>query len=103
MVFDVNQRDTFDNLSRWIQWMQDNGSPSTQFLLIGTKIDAGSRQVTPDEALAFAQAGGAFSYIEVSGKTGDNVHEIVDQIGAFVCPLARAGDIELHVREQRSC
>jgi small GTP-binding protein len=108
MVFDVNRHESLDDLPYWIKWLRCNGPSNAQLLLIGTQTDGGSRKVSTEEGQRFAQECGAFSYIECSAMTRDNVHEIVDQLGAFLpehpadAPAAAAAPAEAQAEIQTS-
>jgi small GTP-binding protein len=87
IVFNVFNGDGFDQLPFWIKMFRQNSLPQAPFILVGTQADLESDRVVSIEAAhAFARENGALSYLEVSGKTGTNVHEIVDQIEAFCLP-----------------
>jgi small GTP-binding protein len=103
IVFDLRDRQSFEDLSRWIQLLRQHAPADTQILLIATKADCEDRQVRMEEVHAFAKGCGAFSYLEVSGRTGDNVHEIVDQIGAFVRPTISAPVATQAAPKRRCC
>jgi small GTP-binding protein len=88
IVFNVIERQGFEKLPIWIRMVQDSVHREAKFILVGTQIDQESeRVVSIEEGYRFAKENGALSYVEVSGKTGENVHEIVDLIEAFCLPV----------------
>jgi small GTP-binding protein len=87
LVFSVVDRQSFNNLHLGIQIVGESMFSEAKFILVGTQIDRESRRIVSiEEGYAFAKQTGALSYLEVSGKTGENVHEIVDLIEAFHLP-----------------
>jgi Ras-related protein Rab-2A len=102
IVFDLSRRQSFEDLSGWVEWLRRSAPVHAQILLIAAQADCEHRQVSMEEVHAFAKGCGAFGYVEVSGRTGDNVHEIVDQIGAFVRPVPSVA-VVTHVKSKRCC
>lgn len=39
IVYDITKRDTFDNISRWLEEAKQNGNPKLTFTLVGNKSD----------------------------------------------------------------
>ncbi|MCF2139638.1 MAG: GTP-binding protein [Candidatus Lokiarchaeota archaeon] len=73
LCYDVSNRRTFENLSKWMQELEDNcGKIPT--LLVGNKIDL-DREVSREEGLDFAMKHG-FLFMECSAKTGENVQDM---------------------------
>lgn len=77
LLFDLSNRDSFENVEKWLQDVKDVARDDVVLILIGNKSDLeGKRQVTHDEASDFAQKHN-MKYFEVSAKTGDNVSEAI--------------------------
>ena len=76
VVYDIASRDSFNNVSTWIEDCK-NQSPKTIFMvLVGNKSDlAERRQVQTEEGQELADKYGLLFY-ETSAKTGDNVESI---------------------------
>ena len=76
VVYDISSRDTFNNVSSWIEDCK-NQSPKTIFMiLVGNKSDLEDRrQVSKDEGQELADKYG-LQFYETSAKTGDNVDAI---------------------------
>ena len=76
LVYDVNNRRSFDGLNFWINELNKYGPqdwPITK-ILVGNKIDLNKRVVSQEEANEFAKSKG-FRYIESSVKNDFNVEE----------------------------
>jgi DnaJ homolog subfamily C member 27 len=55
LVFDVGDRDSFTGLEAWLAEMRAHGLPAEAFLvLVGNKSDRARREVSTDEARAWA-------------------------------------------------
>ena len=76
VVYDISSRDSFNNVSTWIEDCK-NQSPKTIFMvLVGNKSDlADRRQVNTEEGQELADKYG-MQFYETSAKTGENVEKI---------------------------
>ena len=76
VVYDISSRDSFNNVSTWIEDCK-NQSPKTIFMvLVGNKSDLNDkRQVNTEEGQELADKYG-LQFYETSAKTGDNVEAI---------------------------
>lgn len=80
IVFDVTNKQTFDNTARWVEDVKNERGTEAIMVLVGNKVDKlEERCVTFEEASARAKELGAM-YIEVSAKTGDNIKSLFKQI-----------------------
>jgi small GTP-binding protein len=78
LLFDLTNRESFESIGRWLQDIRDVARVDVVTVLIGNKSDlADQRQVTTDEATAFAKEHG-MAYFETSAKTGSNVGDSVN-------------------------
>jgi small GTP-binding protein len=84
LVFDISNRESFDNIGKWLQDIRDVARSDVVTVLIGSKVDlADQRQVTTEEAQSFAKEH-AMSYFETSAKTGTTIKECVDACVAVI-------------------
>jgi small GTP-binding protein len=76
VVYDISSRDSFNNVSTWIEDCK-NQSPKTIFMvLVGNKSDLeDKRQVSKEEGQDLADKYG-INFFETSAKTGENVEEV---------------------------
>lgn len=73
MVYDITNRETFTNITHWMQQIKDNVETDPQILIVGNKSDLSSqRQVTLKEAMKLAKSYGC-QHFEVSAKTDQGV------------------------------
>lgn len=81
VVFDVTDRDSFNNVATWIEDIHNFGATNVPVALLGNKCDfpASQRVISAEEANAFAAAHG-IKYFETSAKTGTNVQEAFEHI-----------------------
>jgi small GTP-binding protein len=78
ILFDIANRNTFENIERWLQDVTAIARSDVVLILIGNKSDLeAQRQVRTEEALYFAQKYG-MNYFEVSAKTGANVTDAMN-------------------------
>jgi Ras-related protein Rab-1A len=83
LIFDITVKQTFINVSNWIQDLQKRTS-NVKIVIVGNKSDlADVRMVKYDEANAYAKKMGC-KYMETSAKESVNVHELFKEIGALV-------------------
>ena len=89
LVFDLTNRDSFENINRWLQDVKDVARSDVVTLLIGNKSDLcdspEKRQVTKEEAEEFAKQHN-MQYFETSAKTGN---QIADAINACVAVIEK--------------
>lgn len=84
LVFDVNDRNTYEKLEGWVVEHQQcaPGSSALQSVVVcGNKIDdtTNKRQVTTAEAQSWCKQRN-FTYMETSANTGANVNEAFDAL-----------------------
>lgn len=95
LVFDLTNRDSFDNITSWLTDIRNVARADVVTLLIGNKADlADKRQVSTEEAEAFAKEKG-MQYFETSAKTGANIQTAVDACVAVIEKNVGAGAYEV--------
>lgn len=90
IVFDLTSKESFQKLPKWIE---DIRNESTQMLIfiVGNKNDREDREVSKEEAEAFAEQNNAH-YMETSAKTGDNVEALFRKITELLPDTAKNGN-----------
>ena len=83
LVFDLSRRETFENLDKWLSKIEESCDPKVVTMLIGNKCDLPSRQISHEEAMAYAQSK-QISYMEVSAKTGINVKNVFSMVATNI-------------------
>lgn len=79
LIYDITKRKTFEKLNFWINDLKENSDDNLFVYLIGNKNDLEeNREVSYKEASEFAKEKN-FPYIEVSAKTGNNIHKLFDE------------------------
>jgi len=80
IVFDVTNRDTFDNVGKWVREARDV-EPAINILLVGNKIDLTlEREIPAKEAEALVARLNLNGYIETSARTGQGVNELFNKV-----------------------
>ena len=76
VVYDISSRDSFNNVSTWIEDCKNQSPKTIYMVLVGNKSDLEDRrQVSKEEGEELAGKYGLHFY-ETSAKTGDNVDAI---------------------------
>ena len=76
VVYDISSRDSFNNVSTWIEDCKNQSPKTIYMVLVGNKSDLEDRrQVSKEEGEELAGKYGLHFY-ETSAKTGDNVDDI---------------------------
>ncbi|KAG6890431.1 hypothetical protein C0995_008785 [Termitomyces sp. Mi166 len=74
LVYDITNRDSFVNLSRWLADARALGSPHLVAVLVGNKSDREEdREVEWEEASKWAAENTDVHFLEASSLTGDNI------------------------------
>ena len=100
VVYDISNRNSFNNVSTWIEDCR-NQSPKTIFMvLIGNKSDlADKRQVSTEEGRELAEKY-EMKFYETSAKTGENVNDIFND---SVDEIAKKMDQNYYDLEKDKC
>ena len=78
ICYDITRRDSFDNVSSWIEDCKAQCYKSVHMVLVGNKTDLNERRVvTTDEGKELADKLG-ISFYETSAKTGENVEKVFE-------------------------
>lgn len=81
VVYDICERNTFEDLPRWVRDARVEADPNCELILVGNKIDKqDQRKVSREEAEDFAKHHNINNYIEVSAKSGEHCNEIVSKL-----------------------
>jgi small GTP-binding protein len=78
VVYDVNNKDSFDHLADWIATFSEVAGINTTIAIVGNKCDvAESRKIGTDEGREWAQGSG-YLFFEASAKTGVGIPQIFE-------------------------
>lgn len=78
LVFDLTNKESFDNLNKWLNELKDNSPKDIVYCFAGNKVDLEEeRAVEYETAKEFANEN---LYYEVSSKTGNNVSLAFEQL-----------------------
>lgn len=83
LVYNVASRDSLINgCSDWLAALREEAPADIIIVLVGAKADcpADERQVSPEEAAAFAARHGLHASLEASARTGDGVDEAFEEV-----------------------
>lgn len=80
LVYDITDRETFNNLKRWLSEVQGHADRDIQLMLVGNKSDMESaRAVSIDEGKAFAEQHGLY-FVESSALKGEAVNHAFEYV-----------------------
>ena len=80
VVYDITDRDSFENLNSWLIEIEKNANKNVYKLLIGNKCDLeDKRKVTYQEGKEFASSNG-MQFIETSAKTDTKVKDAFEML-----------------------
>jgi len=97
-VYDISNKESFDNLTKWFQEVHKSYDQSNyEGLLVGNKLDLVEFRVIDFEtAKSFAEARG-FKYLETSAKDGTGTIELVEMLTDCVVERPSQKSMELEV------
>jgi len=99
LVYDITRRETFEHLTSWLEDCRKYSSSDITIMLIGNKSDLeSSRQVSAQEATAFAQTHGLV-FLETSAKTAHNVEQAFINSAKTIYEKVEKGSVELNTRD----
>jgi small GTP-binding protein len=95
VVYDISSRDSFNNVSTWIEDCKNQSPKSIHMILVGNKSDlADQRQVNTEEGQELADKYG-MQFFETSAKTGENVEQIFFSSADEIAKKIEDGSIDL--------
>ena len=88
VVYDITERESFDNLTSWLIEIEKNANKNVYKLLIGNKCDLeDKRKVTYQEGKDFAESNG-MNFIETSAKDNTKVQEAFELLTSEIMKSA---------------
>ena len=88
VVYDITERESFDNLTSWLIEIEKNANKNVYKLLIGNKCDLeDKRKVTYQEGKDFAESNG-MKFIETSAKDNTKVQEAFELLTSEIMKSA---------------
>ena len=79
VVYDITNKESFENLSSWLIEIEKNGNKNVYKFLIGNKCDMEPRNVTEDQGKKMAEEL-KISYFETSALNGQGIKEAFEQL-----------------------
>jgi small GTP-binding protein len=103
LVFDLSRRQTFEHVTDWLNDLRQIAEPDIVVVLVGNKADLtqqeeNKREVTRDEAEAWARRNGVLEYVETSAKSGENVEQAFMRVAERIFQNIQAGKYDLNDR-----
>ena len=84
IVYDVSNKESFDNVEIWKKDLEESISEDVPIFLWGNKIDqVDSRIITSDDGCNIAEKLN-IGFVETSAKNGTNIHELFTLIASNI-------------------
>ena len=100
VVYDITDRDSFENLNSWLIEIEKNANKNIYKLLIGNKSDLeDKRKVTYQEGKDFATING-MQFIETSAKTDSKVKDAFELLTQEIIKANVAKDKGMEKRDK---
>ena len=100
VVYDITDRDSFENLNSWLIEIEKNANKNVYKLLIGNKSDLEEkRKVTYQEGKDFATSNG-MQFIETSAKTPFKVQEAFELLTQEIIKASVTKDRGMEKKEK---
>ena len=96
IVFDLTDRDTFNDIREWFQPISEVAPNFAEIVLVGNKVDRdeAERKVSRAEAEEVAKLMNA-RYIETSSKTGQNIMSLFEGIAHNISKKVEFGTLRI--------
>lgn len=76
LVFSLNEKQSLEDLEKWVQYLQNNANPNAIIILVGNKSDITERKIDMNEIKAFQKKYKVNKYVETSVKEGSSANEV---------------------------
>ena len=99
LIYDITRKETFDNVSNWIENIRENKKKNFPIILIGNKSDLeNERQVTKGEGDAKSKELGLL-FFETSNKDGINIEETTIEL---INKIFEKNELDIHINQNES-
>ncbi|EAY22122.1 small GTP-binding protein, putative [Trichomonas vaginalis G3] len=100
VIFDTSNRDSFNNLNKWFEYIQQYALSTTKIFLIGNKTDK-NNEISNEDVQNFAKNRVHFDYTEVSASSGSNVQLLLETLkkSVFSNPEFKSNTVNIHDRK----
>ena len=100
VVYDITDRDSFENLNSWLIEIEKNANKNVYKLLIGNKSDLeDKRKVTYQEGKDFATSNG-MQFIETSAKTDSKVKDAFELLTQEIIKASLTKDKSIEKKDK---
>ncbi|CAK82225.1 unnamed protein product (macronuclear) [Paramecium tetraurelia] len=94
LVFDITSEESFHNVLKWYNEVNDQAAQNCQIVLVGNKVDLEShRKISTVQAKAFADQY-KMQYIETSAKTNYNIDQLFENTAMDIVEKIEKKQIE---------
>ena len=101
LIYDITNRDSFNNLENWLIEIEKNASQNVLKILIGNKNDLEeNKNIKTEEGQAFANRNG-MQFIETSAKMNTNVNEAFEALAKLMMKLTSTKKTNVNKNEPK--
>ncbi|KAJ1770999.1 SF3a splicing factor complex subunit [Coemansia sp. RSA 1843] len=95
LVYDITNRESFEDLDKWMVDARQLTPPHSIFVLVGNKADreASQRMVSYEEGETYARDNDML-FVEASAKTGSQVEDVFLQLASRILKLVKDGIVK---------
>ena len=91
IVFDVTDKNSFDNVPKWVSRMEEHCPKQAIKILVGNKVDLTEKQVVSTQTAAkWAKENDFELFMEISALDGTNIKGLTDEIGQKIFDSRRS-------------
>lgn len=95
LVYDVTNRESFENLSKWMDETRSYANDKISLILVGNKSDLESRRaVTYEQGFEFAKRHHML-FCEASAKNAQNIDLMFSQLTERICKRIESKEVDV--------
>lgn len=100
LLFDVTQKDSFNNLEKWVASLKEKVVDSLPLVIVGNKIDLPNKTVTPEMIKDISQQYNVKTF-ETSAKSGKDSSEPFLQVASEVIESKKLRKSIFTIKEEK--
>ena len=94
IVYDITDKNSFDNIGKWLYDLRKNGGDKMQIILIGNKSDLNNKRAISENAGSMKAKSENIAFMETSAKNSEGVNEAFNLLIKNIYELNK-NDIEV--------
>ena len=94
IVYEIDKRESFENVTNWIKDFQENGPETAKMVLVGNKCDLEEKRVVSKLEGTDLSLKYGMQFFETSAKKGINVNEVFTQSCELITKKEKGNNIK---------